>query len=79
MNTVDRFKQVEALYHEARERPAAERSSRVLAQPAIGKAEISAKLCTQAGLAIAKVSRRDKAAYAEARHWRWGDAVNGKS
>jgi ribosomal protein RSM22 (predicted rRNA methylase) len=60
-------------------RPAAERASRVLAQPAVGKAEISAKLCTPAGLAIAKVPRRDKAAYAQARHWRWGDPVKEKA
>jgi ribosomal protein RSM22 (predicted rRNA methylase) len=51
----------------------------VLAQPAIGKAEITVKLCTPGGLAIARVPRRDKAAYAEARHWRWGDAVKQKS
>jgi len=54
------------------------RASRVLAQPAIGKAEISARLCTSSGLAIAKVPRRDKPAYAAARHWRWGDAVEEK-
>jgi ribosomal protein RSM22 (predicted rRNA methylase) len=53
--------------------------SRVLAQPAVGKAEIAAKLCTTEGVAIAKVPRRDKAAYAAARHWRWGDAVMAKS
>jgi ribosomal protein RSM22 (predicted rRNA methylase) len=56
----------------------ASRRSRVLAQPALGKAEISARLCTTGGLAIAKVPRRDKQAYAAARHWRWGDAVNEK-
>ena len=53
--------------------------SRVLAQPAVGKAEISAKLCTPDGVTIAKVPRRDKPAYASARHWRWGDAVMAKS
>jgi ribosomal protein RSM22 (predicted rRNA methylase) len=53
--------------------PAAEHPSRVLAQPTIGKAEITAKLCTPDGVTIAKVPRRDKAAYAAARHWRWGD------
>jgi ribosomal protein RSM22 (predicted rRNA methylase) len=58
--------------------PVVPRASRVLAQPAVGKAEISAKLCTPAGVAIAKVPRRDKGAYAAARHWRWGDAVNEK-
>jgi ribosomal protein RSM22 (predicted rRNA methylase) len=49
-----------------------------LAQPAVGKAEISAKLCTVDGLAIARVPRRDKAVYARARHWRWGDAIHEK-
>ena len=59
--------------------PATTHPSRILAQPVIGKAEISAKLCTSDGLAIAKVPRRDKPAYATARHWRWGDAVIEKS
>jgi len=58
--------------------PVASRQSRVLAQPAVGKAGISAKLCTVDGLATAKVPRRDRGAYARARHWRWGDAVNEK-
>jgi ribosomal protein RSM22 (predicted rRNA methylase) len=55
--------------------PAATHPSRILAQPIVGKAEISAKLCTSDGLMIKKVQRRDKAAYAAARHWRWGDAI----
>jgi ribosomal protein RSM22 (predicted rRNA methylase) len=59
--------------------PVEQRASRVLAQPAIGKAEVTAKLCTADGLAIARVPRRDKAAYGRARHWRWGDAVIEKS
>ena len=59
--------------------PVAQRPSRVLAQPAIGKAEIAAKLCTSDGLVTAKVQRRDKPAYARARHWRWGDAVREKT
>lgn len=59
--------------------PATGRPSRILAQPVIGKAEISAKLCTPDGIAIAKVPRRDKAAYAGARHWRRGDALIEKS
>lgn len=50
-------------------------SSRVLAQPAVSKVEITAKLCTPEGLAAAKVPRRAKADYASARRWRWGDAV----
>jgi ribosomal protein RSM22 (predicted rRNA methylase) len=53
-----------------------QRPSRVLAQPAVGKAEVSAKLCAPGGLEIARIPRRDKAAYAEARRWRWGDAVS---
>jgi len=55
--------------------PPALRRSRVLAQPAVGKAEIAAKLCTPEGLLFTKVPRRDKTGYAAARHWRWGDAV----
>jgi ribosomal protein RSM22 (predicted rRNA methylase) len=55
--------------------PAARHPARVLAQPVVGKVEVTAKLCTPDGLAIAKVPRRAKAAYARARRWRWGDAV----
>jgi ribosomal protein RSM22 (predicted rRNA methylase) len=55
--------------------PPASRAARVLAPPDIGKAEIAAKLCTETGVALTKIPRRDKAAYAEARRWRWGDAV----
>jgi ribosomal protein RSM22 (predicted rRNA methylase) len=59
--------------------PAPRRLSRVLTPPYVGKVEVSAKLCTAAGLEIAKVPRRDKTAYAAARRWRWGDAVVDKS
>ena len=55
--------------------PAKVRFSRVLAPPDVGKVEVSAKLCTAGGVEIAKAPRRDKAAYAQARRWRWGDAV----
>jgi ribosomal protein RSM22 (predicted rRNA methylase) len=51
------------------------RPARVLAQPVVGKVEVTAKLCTSDGLAIAKIPRRAKADYARARRWRWGDAV----
>ena len=54
----------------------AERPSRVLAQPLVTKVEVTAKLCTPAGLAFTKVPRRAKADYAGARRWRWGDAVD---
>lgn len=53
--------------------------ARVLAQPAVGKVEVAAKLCTADGVISASVPRRDKAAYAAARRWRWGDAVMAKS
>ncbi|MCK1757083.1 SAM-dependent methyltransferase [Bradyrhizobium sp. 137] len=55
--------------------PPAPRASRVLAPPDVGKAEITAKLCTETGVALTKVPRRDKPAYAQARRWRWGDAI----
>jgi ribosomal protein RSM22 (predicted rRNA methylase) len=49
--------------------------SRVLAPPVITKVEVTAKLCTPDGVAIAKMPRRAKEDYARARRWRWGDAV----
>jgi ribosomal protein RSM22 (predicted rRNA methylase) len=55
--------------------PAEARRSRVLAPPHAGKAAIEAKLCTADGVIDASVARRDKPAYAQARRWRWGDAV----
>ena len=55
--------------------PVASHPARVLAQPVVSKVEVTAKLCTPDGLAIAKVPRRAKADYARARRWRWGDAV----
>jgi ribosomal protein RSM22 (predicted rRNA methylase) len=59
--------------------PVALRRSRVLAQPHLGKAEVTAKLCTPDGLRSEKVPHRDKTAYGRARRWRWGDAVVDKS
>jgi ribosomal protein RSM22 (predicted rRNA methylase) len=59
--------------------PPPSRPARVLAPPDVGKAEITAKLCTEEGVEFAKVPRRDKAAYASARRWRWGDAVLAES
>jgi ribosomal protein RSM22 (predicted rRNA methylase) len=53
----------------------AQHPARVLAQPVVGKVEVTAKLCTRDGLAVAKAPRRAKADYARARRWRWGDAV----
>jgi ribosomal protein RSM22 (predicted rRNA methylase) len=59
--------------------PTAQPSARVLAQPDVSKFEVTAKLCTVEGLAIAKVPRRAKADYARARRWRWGDAITEKN
>jgi ribosomal protein RSM22 (predicted rRNA methylase) len=59
--------------------PVARRPARVLAQPVVGKVEVTAKLCTPDGLVQAKVPRRAKADYARARRWRWGDAVTEES
>jgi ribosomal protein RSM22 (predicted rRNA methylase) len=54
---------------------AAKTFSRVLAPPVLSKVEVSAKLCAADGVGLAKVPRRDKAAYAKARRWRWGEAL----
>ena len=55
--------------------PVARRPSRVLAQPMVTKVAITAKLCTTDGVIAAVAPRRDKAAYAKARKWDWGEAV----
>jgi ribosomal protein RSM22 (predicted rRNA methylase) len=55
--------------------PVADHPARVLAQPVVSKVEVTAKLCTADGLAIAKLPRRARTDYARARRWRWGDAV----
>jgi ribosomal protein RSM22 (predicted rRNA methylase) len=55
--------------------PVTRRLSRVLAPTAVGKVEVAAKICTADGVEIAKVPRRDKAAYAKARRWSWGDSL----
>ncbi len=55
--------------------PPVRRPARVLAQPVVGKVEVTAKFCTADGLVISSVPRRAKAGYARARRWRWGDAV----
>jgi ribosomal protein RSM22 (predicted rRNA methylase) len=58
--------------------PVASRPARVLAQPVVGKVEVTAKLCTSEGVTMARVARRAKEDYARARRWRWGDAVTGE-
>ncbi len=58
----------------SRTAPAA-RVSRVLAQPTLTKIAVTAKVCTPQGLEIVTAPRRDKAFYARARKWDWGDAI----
>ncbi|MEZ5763465.1 MAG: small ribosomal subunit Rsm22 family protein [Xanthobacteraceae bacterium] len=55
--------------------PAPARHARILARPLQTKVAITAKLCTQTGVVAATIPRRDRAAYADARRWRWGDSV----
>jgi ribosomal protein RSM22 (predicted rRNA methylase) len=55
--------------------PAQQRPARVLAQPVVTKVAVTAKLCTDDGLSIATIARRDKSAYARYRKFDWGDAV----
>jgi ribosomal protein RSM22 (predicted rRNA methylase) len=60
----------------ARAAPAQRPAARVLAQPVVTKVEVASKLCLADGrVTIAKAARRDKPAYAQAKRWRWGDAV----
>jgi ribosomal protein RSM22 (predicted rRNA methylase) len=55
--------------------PLADRRARVLTQPKVTKIAVTAKLCTESGLEIAAIAHRNKADYARARKWDWGDAI----
>ena len=55
--------------------PVAPRPARVLAQPVVAKAAVTAKLCTDHGLARVMAPRRDKMTYARFRKYNWGDAI----
>ncbi len=59
--------------------PLDNRAARVLAPPEVTKFGVTAKLCTAQGLTRTSIPRRDRTAYAQARRWRWGDAVQGIS
>lgn len=59
--------------------PAPGHIARILSQPTLTKIEVAAKLCTTAGLSRLAVPRRDKAGYAAARRWNWGDAIADKA
>jgi ribosomal protein RSM22 (predicted rRNA methylase) len=55
--------------------PASAVRARVLARPLQTKVAITAKLCAETSVVAATIPRRDRAAYAQARRWRWGDSV----
>jgi ribosomal protein RSM22 (predicted rRNA methylase) len=60
-----------------RQSPARAAAARVLAPPHVSKVGVTAKLCRADGASrIVTVPRRDKDAYAAARRWNWGDAVD---
>jgi ribosomal protein RSM22 (predicted rRNA methylase) len=52
-------------------------AARVLAPPLVSKVAITAKLCAADGeVRSATIPRRDKRAFAAARHWNWGDGTD---
>jgi ribosomal protein RSM22 (predicted rRNA methylase) len=59
----------------ARERPPGV-AARVLAHPRVGKAEVSAKLCTPEGIVTTTAARREPQRYKAQKAWRWGQAVD---
>lgn len=72
------FEDEKFIYLAVSRQPAAQRpSARVLMPPVIGKVAISAKLCCADGAArMTAIPRRDKAAFAAARRWDWGDGID---
>jgi ribosomal protein RSM22 (predicted rRNA methylase) len=57
--------------------PARRPAARVLAPPHVSKVGVTAKLCGADGASrVITIPRRDKGAYAAARRWDWGDAVD---
>src|SRR6266446_5331633 len=55
--------------------PAARHPARVLAQPVVTKAAVTARLCTDQGILNAVAARRQKAAYQRFKKIDWGDAI----
>jgi ribosomal protein RSM22 (predicted rRNA methylase) len=55
-----------------------QRPARVLAQPAINKVAVTAKLCTPNGISHEIAAHRDKAKYQAFRKLDWGDAMFGR-
>lgn len=50
-------------------------AARVLAPPRSGKAGLSMKLCADGDILSRTVARRERDAFAQSRHVRWGDAI----
>jgi ribosomal protein RSM22 (predicted rRNA methylase) len=55
--------------------PVAQHPARVLAQPVVTKAAVTARLCTDQGILNAIAVRREKAAYQRFKKVAWGDAI----
>jgi ribosomal protein RSM22 (predicted rRNA methylase) len=56
--------------------PLTRRPARILTQPVVARAAISAKVCTDRGISQAVVPRGQKAAYQRFRKLDWGDAIS---
>jgi ribosomal protein RSM22 (predicted rRNA methylase) len=64
----------------ARTPPADRPAARVLAPPLLTKVAATAKLCCADGMMrVTSIPRRDKSAFAAARRWDWGDAIDAQS
>ena len=50
-------------------------AGRILRPPKVTKADITADLCTPAGLAAVRIPARDREAHRRSRKWRWGTAL----
>jgi len=50
--------------------------ARVLAPPKLAKSAVTAKLCTDGGIATDIAARRDHDGYRRRKSWRWGDSVS---
>jgi ribosomal protein RSM22 (predicted rRNA methylase) len=55
--------------------PAARHPARVIAQPAVTKVAVTARLCTDQGILNASAAHRQKAAYQRFKKIAWGDAI----
>ena len=56
--------------------PVAAISGRILRPPKVTKADITADLCTPAGLTAVRILARDRESHRRSRKWRWGTALD---